>query len=152
MESLNDKVWYRLLKVIFIITFIISQFIAFSFAFPKKYVFMCETGKIIPFSHNSSLNDSWYYRVDKECDPNVVVPIFDKNGNFINENMNNYVHNYTGVFVTDYLNSLWFVPLVFLSIWLFFWLISRLFFYIFIKEKFISGRLVNIIKGIFIKK
>lgn len=152
MENLNDKVWYRFLKVVFIIAFIVFNFIAFSFAFPQKYVYKCNDGKIIPLSHNLAINDIYNFRVDKECDPNVVVPTYDKNGNYTNENMRYYTSNYHGVYVMDYLNSLWFTPLTFLSVWLLFWLILRMFFYIAIKEKFLSGRLVNIIKGVFVKK
>jgi hypothetical protein len=146
MENLNDKIWYRFLKVVFIITFIMFQFATLFFAFPQKYVYRCNDGKIIPLSHNSTINDSYSFRVDKECDPNVAVPTYDKDGNYTNESMRNYVSNYRGVYVIDYLNSLWFTPLVFLSIWLFFWLISRIFFYVVAKDKFLSGRIVNYFK------
>lgn len=38
------------------------------------------------------------------------------------------------------------------AVFLFFWFISRLFFYIFIKDKFFSGMIVNKIKGTFLNK
>lgn len=150
MENLNNKVWYRFLKVVFIISFIVVNLSALPFAFHQKYVYRCNNGKIIPYSSSSNIDD--LYRVDKECDPNVIVPTFDEYGNYTEEYMRYYIGNYHGTYVIDYLNSLWFTPLVFLSIWLFFWLVSRLFFYIFIKEKFLTGKMASVVKGVFTKR
>mgnify|MGYP001000318808 CR=1 FL=1 len=86
MENLNDKVWYRLLKVVFIITFILAQL---SFLI------------II-------IDASGYYSTSKD----VVLQI----------------------------------ALGFLIISAVFWLVSRIFSYIFLKEKFLSGRMINEIK------
>ncbi|MCX6722995.1 MAG: hypothetical protein NT094_02885 [Candidatus Staskawiczbacteria bacterium] len=79
MENLNDKVWYRFLKVVFIIAFIGYQVGVIYSTFPTVSVYRCNNGKIVPFSHNNyAINDVYDYRVNKECDPNVIVPTFDK--------------------------------------------------------------------------
>lgn len=152
MQNLNDKSWYRLLKVIFIIAFIVSQLSALSFSIAQKPVYKCDNGKIIPLSHNSTLTDSWNYRVDKECDPTITTPTFDKNGNFKEEWMHSYASNYHLIYVTDYLNSIWLIPLTFLAISFWFWIISRIFFYVVAKDKFLSGRLVDMLKRTFYQK
>jgi len=153
MENLNDKVWYRLLKVIFIIAFLITLPFALFSDVPTKAVYRCNnSGKIIPFSHNSTINDVLSFRVDKECNPNVVVPTYGEDGNYTEAWMRSYVSNYQAVNIIDYWEVIWFYPLMFFSVCFLFWLISRIFFYVVTKDKFLSGRLVNMLKKPFTKK
>lgn len=79
MENLNNKIWYRFLKVVFITSFLVLQI--------GPIVFILEDGEI-----------------------------------------------FLGI-------------ALFLFISFIFWLISRGFFYIFTKEKFLAGKLINTIKN-----
>jgi hypothetical protein len=83
MENLNDKVWYRLLKVIFIFAFILVQGYIITTVWdspPTKKFINCDNGKIFDYmAYNISSNDYW----EKKCDPDFV-PSRPSEGNFKN--------------------------------------------------------------------
>lgn len=156
MENLNDKVWYRFLKVVFIIAFLIIQITGVSSVlesgFFKSNYIQCDNGKELNrYDYPKDVSDEVVINTSKICDENYVPETKKLNlssGNTFSYTIGNYKMK-----TRDTVEGLLFSGgIVFLGISIFFWLISRLFFYIFIKEKFFSGRLVNTIKGIFIKK
>ncbi len=70
--TLNQKAWYRGLKVIFVLTFLLTQFVGFlitnnliSRTIPYVY---CDNGK--SFKNDASQpNDGWYSSFFYQCDP-----------------------------------------------------------------------------------
>lgn len=151
MENLNDKSWYRLLKVIFIISFILTQgsaiFSAWDHPLTKSLV-NCNNGKVFEYT-TYDFSDSYYW--DRKCDSNFT-PIETGKGNFGNmlvymENINHKIEH-----KTDYFGTSLMILLFALIICIPFWLISRIFFYVVVKDKFFSGRLVEIIKKSLTKK
>lgn len=147
MENLNDKSWYRLLKVFFIITFIVIQglIIVSIWESPvtREFIF-CDNGKVFQYT-TYNLSDTYYW--EKKCDANFVpreTKVQEASPRNLLAGFKNV--NFRSVYKTDYLKTFAIVGLPTLIICILFWLVSRIFFYVFIKDKFLAGRIVDLSK------
>lgn len=138
MKNLKDKSWYRLLKVIFIIAFIFLQYIAIISAPTNKTIIKCSNGKEFPIELYD-VTEKDIFAPDKACDPNVVLPEIDKNGNFIGISLKEYAANQNWQYdqAIDYKATIVNCFISFITISFLFWIISRIFFYVFAKENFL---------------
>lgn len=157
MENLNDKSWYRLLKVIFIISFVLAQgislLIVYYFNYETLSFIRCNNGKefinpyegiaLYKFSNQNDLSNRCQYTTNYQSGFNPLdygaVPT-----QLPYREVTKYNH------LTS--SGLHIYAITLFIIFVFFWLISRIFFYVVAKDKFLSGRLVNLIKKPFIKK
>ncbi|KKP32471.1 MAG: hypothetical protein A2312_02910 [Candidatus Staskawiczbacteria bacterium RIFOXYB2_FULL_32_9] len=163
MENFNDKVWYRLLKVIFIIAFVFFQVVSCIIVFeiygtkeiaPQSFQ---EVGKLVKYVYGE-YNDLSDELVGKNLYENNISAWFDfasSSGKSDFKNVNGKQWRKVNIDYQDKYTTqqkLLYCLIPFLIISVIFWFISRLFFYIFIKENFFSGKLVNLIRKPFIKK
>ena len=84
MENFNDKVWYRLLKVIFIIAFVFFQVVSCIIVFeiygtkeiaPQSFQ---EVGKLVKYVYGEYLADEYLFEIDKDIFLNGrIIPDLD---------------------------------------------------------------------------
>ncbi len=147
MENLNDKSWYRFLKVIFIISFIVVQsfaIVSFWNDAPVKSFVKCDNGKILEYE-TYDISDNYYWA--KKCDPNFVAQTSESHFKNLLDGLTwnlEYEKDYQATYLS--------LCVIFFIISMFFWLVARIFFYVVAKDKFLSGRLVDFLKKLLITK
>jgi hypothetical protein len=152
MENLNEKVWYRLLKVVFIITFILIQIIGVgaiwsSLKYEKSEValyFECyyTSKEISPETWNNYRNSGTNITMHEMCGDNLS----EENSRALDAGKWIYQDKYNVKTLVG------FSLLTFLVISFIFWLISRVSLYIYAKDKFFSGKMINEIRKAIPKK
>ncbi len=146
-STLNQKAWYRALKVLFVLAFFLAQgfgfLITYSVTSEKVSFVKCDNGKEfenpypgLDFYKFSNEND-----LSKRCQNPDEIPVI--NGKKVNpldygavpENLAYSQISKPKYSVTE---KTGFYALSFIIVSVIFWLISRTFFYIFAKEKFLK--------------
>jgi len=167
MQNLNDKSWYRLLKVIFVIAFLLIQIISIggtAFILSAESVISPQTVEKV-----GQLVKDIYPQYQDMQNENFGRKIYEKSYGLWSDftyyisysGYNTQISKdgkvfdkikieYQGKFNRLQIIGFCLIPLTMVSI--IFWLVSRIFFYVVAKDKFLSGRLVNMLKKPFTKK
>ena len=142
-ETLNKKIWYRAVKVFFALFFLGAQIVSFAFATDrmshKVPIIHCINGSPATGSGFADKISQDYdyvgvYIINAECDLGSATKKVIDRPRGVQNFWIEYVNKYS---LTERVAS---HSILFLSVCILFWVISRIFFYIVLGERFVQKR------------